>query len=239
MADTPSIILDSRALDLNALPRIDAHIHTNWTDGKPTVVEAYERAVAVGLKAILYSEHCRKTSTDWFGKFADQVRGLPTSPCKAHVGAEVKVETLDGEIDTIPEIADRCDYIMASVHRFPTESGGAIPFGDVDPAEAVEREYALSWAVLENPQVDILGHVFGMSYRRFNAVPPAQSIRALIERAAKTGVAIEVNSHYHPNPLEMIAWCQEFGAKITFGSNSHELESIGQMTRTIEELHAR
>lgn len=239
MLDTPSIILDSRVLDLSALPRIEAHIHTNWTDGKPTVVEAYERSVAVGLKAILYSEHCRKTSSDWFGQFAAQVRALPTSPCKAYVGAEVKVETLDGAIDTISEISDQCDYIMASVHRFPTEDGGATPFAEVDPAEAVEREFTLSWAVLENPKVHILGHVFGMSYRRFNAVPPAEKIRALIERAARTGVAIEVNSYYHPNPMEMIAWCREFGARITFGSNAHQAEEIGQMVRTIETLHAR
>jgi histidinol phosphatase-like PHP family hydrolase len=232
----PSIILEARALDLKALPRIEAHIHTNWTDGTPTVVEAYDRAVSIGLEAILYSEHCRKTSTDWFGKFAAEVRALPSAPCKAHVGAEVKVETLDGEIDTIPEISDLCDYIMASVHRFPTADGGATPFGEVNPAEAVEREFALSWAVLENPQVDILGHVFGMSYRRFNVVPPSDKIRALIERAARTGVAIEVNSHYHPNPLEMVAWCQEFGARITFGSNAHKPEEIGNMTRIIESL---
>lgn len=239
MPDTPSIILDSRALDLAALPKIEAHIHTNWTDGKPTVAEAYERSVAVGLKAILYSEHCRKTSTDWFGKFAAQVRALPSSPCTAHVGAEVKVETLDGEIDTIPAISDQCDYIMASVHRFPTADGGATPFAEVDPAEAVEREFELSWAVLENPKVHILGHVFGMSYRRFNATPPADKIRALIERAARTGVAIEVNSHYHPNPMEMITWCRELGARITFGSNAHQIDEIGQMVRTIEALNAR
>lgn len=233
-----AIIYKARALDLNNLPRIDAHLHTCWTDGKATVLETYERASALGLSAILYSEHSRKTSTDWFPDFAAEIRSLPDNPCKAFVGTEVKVETLDGEIDTVPEISSLCDLIMASVHRFPDINGEAIPFESVGPEEAVDREFSLSWAVLENPDVDILGHMFGMSYRRFKATPPLEKIRLLIERAAKNGVAVEVNSHYHPKPLQMIEWCKEFDALITFGSNAHEIGNIGSITRLLEELNA-
>lgn len=232
------IIYKARTLDLIDLPRIDAHLHTCWTDGKPTVLEIYERATTLGLSAILYSEHSRKTSTDWFHRFATEVRSLPDKPCKAFVGTEVKVETLDGEIDTVPEISSLCDLIMASVHRFPDSDGEAIPFESINKEEAVDREFALSWAVLENAEVDILGHMFGMSYRRFKAIPPPEKIRALIERAAKTGVAVEVNSYYHPNPLQLIEWCKEFDAMITFGSNAHDIESVGAITRLLEESNA-
>lgn len=233
-----AIIFKARALDLNNLPRIDAHLHTSWTDGKPTVLEIYERASALGLCAILYSEHSRKTSTDWFPSFAAEVRSLPDKPCKALVGTEVKVETLEGEIDTVSEISSLCDLVMASVHRFPDSNGEAIPFESIGTEEAVDREFSLSWAVLENPEVDILGHMFGMSYRRFKAIPPPEKIRTLIERAAKTGVAVEVNSYYHPNPLQMIEWCKEFDALITFGSNAHDIGNVGAITRLLEELNA-
>jgi histidinol phosphatase-like PHP family hydrolase len=214
-------------------------VHTKWTDGTPTVLEAYGRAIEIGLQGMLYSEHCRKTSTDWFPFFAAEVRALPMTPCRAYVGAEVKVESLDGAIDTIPAISDLCDFIMASVHRFPTADGGATPFAEVDPAEAVDREFALSWAVLDNPLVDILGHPFGMSYSRFGMAPSPEQMRAIIERATAKSVAIEINSHYHPDPMQMIHWCQEYGARITFGSNSHDLESIGKVTRILEGLHAQ
>ena len=229
----PPLIFEARTLDYSRWPRIDSHLHTSWTDGKATVAETYQRAVELSLEVILYSEHSRKTSTDWFPRFAEEVRSLPISPCRAYVGTEVKIESLDGEIDTTPAISELCDFIMASVHRFPDGQGGAIPFGEVNPKEAVDKEFSLSWAVLKNPKVDILGHMFGMSYRRFNVIPPDEKIRALIVRAAENGVAIEVNSHYHPNPHQFIEWCREYDARITFGSNAHTLESVGEIMRVL------
>ena len=96
----PPLIFEARTLNYSRWPRIDSHLHTSWTDGKATVAETYQRAVELGLEVILYSEHSRKTSTDWFPQFAEEVRSLPISPCRAYVGTEVKIESLDGEIDT-------------------------------------------------------------------------------------------------------------------------------------------
>lgn len=230
----PGLIFEARSLDLTNLPKVDCHLHTSWTDGADTVEEVYRAALESRLTTILYSEHSRKTSTDWFHKFAEEVRALPTSPCRAYVGTEVKVETRAGAIDTIPAISDHCDFIMASVHRFIDANDVTIQFADTDPAQAVDLEYALTWAVLENPQVDILGHMFGMSYRRFGQTPSDEKIRELIARAAQFGVAVEVNSHYHPNALKMLKWCQEFDAKIAFGSNAHELSAVGSIVRQLQ-----
>lgn len=230
----PGLIFAARELDLSHLPRVDCHLHTSWTDGAASVDEVYRVAVENRLQTILYSEHSRKSSTDWFQKFADEVRALPASPCRAYVGTEVKVETRSGDIDTTAAISEHCDFIMASVHRFIDESDVTIQFADTDPEQAVEIEYALTWAVLQNPQVDILGHMFGMSYRRFGRIPPDEKIRELIARAARFGIAVEVNSHYHPNALQMVRWCQEFDANIAFGSNAHALEEIGAIVRQLE-----
>lgn len=228
------LIFEARELNLFDLPRTDCHLHTSWTDGAASVSEVYSTAVENNLVSVLYSEHSRKTSTDWFYKFADEVRALPTSPCKAYVGTEVKVETRDGDIDTTPEISDRCDFIMASVHRFIATNGTTMQFAETDPKQAVDLEFALTWAVLPNPQIDILGHMFGMSYKRFGQVPPDEKIKELIVRASECGVAVEVNSHYHPNALQMVRWCQEFGAKISFGSNAHTLREVGAIVRQLK-----
>ena len=48
------------------------------------------------------------------------------------------------------------------------------------------------------------------------------------------GVAVEVNSHYHPNALKMLKWCQEFDAKIAFGSNAHKLSEVGSIGRQLQ-----
>lgn len=230
----PGLIFKARDLDISNLPRIDCHLHTSWTDGEGSVLDVYAAAVASRLSTILYSEHSRKTSTDWFHKFVDEVRALPTSPCRAYVGTEVKVETRTGDIDTTPAISDHCDFIMASVHRLIDANDVTIQFADANLEEVIDLEFALTWAVLQNPQVDILGHMFGMSYRRFKMTPQDEKIRALIRRAAQYDVAVEVNSYYHPNALQMVLWCQEFDAKISFGSNAHALTEVGAINRQLE-----
>ena len=234
LAEKPGLIFQANDLDLASMPRIDSHLHTSWTDGKGTVGEMYRSALENNLSTILYSEHSRKTSTDWFPSFVAEVRALPSAPCKAYVGTECKVESLEGEIDTVPAITDSCDFVMASVHRFTDESGRSIPFAEIDPDEAVDLEFKFTWAVLENPLVDILGHMFGMSYRRYKAAPPEEKICALIARAAEFGVAVEVNSHYHPNARRMIQLCRDYGARITFGSNAHTLDTVGAIMRLLE-----
>lgn len=230
----PGLIFEARNLDLANLPKVDCHLHTSWTDGANTVEEVYRTALENRLTTILFSEHSRKTSGDWFHKFAAEVRALPDSPCRAYVGTEVKVETRDGDIDTSEAISEDCDFIMASVHRFIDANDVTIQFADTDPAQAVDLEYALTWAVLENPQVDILGHMFGMSYRRFGQTPSDEKLRELIKRAAQFGVAVEVNSHYHTNALQMLKWCQEFNARIAFGSNAHKLSEVGAVVRQLQ-----
>lgn len=231
----PGLVFEANQLNLANLPRIDAHLHTSWTDGEGTVEEMHRAAIKCGLATVLFSEHSRKTSIDWFASFAAEVRALQPSSCKAYVGTEVKVESRKGDIDTVPEIIDLCDFVMASVHRLIDSNGRTLQFAEINPDEAVEMEYELTWAALANPLVDILGHMFGMSYRRFQVVPSDEKICALISRATEFGVAVEVNSHYHPNPRKMIDWCQDLNARITFGSNAHTLESVGSIMRRLDQ----
>lgn len=228
-----ALIFRARDLDPRAYPRVDAHLHTSWTDGKQTVVEAYQAAITAGLTAMLFSEHSRKTSTDWFATFVAEVRALPQIACQAFVGTEVKIETVEGGIDTCVEIAALCDLVIASVHRFPTADGGSVPFAQVEPTEAVAREFELSWAAMANPAVDILGHMFGMCHRRYRVAPPEEKVRALIRRAAETGTAVEINARYHENPLQMISWCREFDALVSFGSDAHDSASVGSLSRQL------
>lgn len=235
VGSSPRLIFQANDLNLAELPKIDCHLHTSWTDGAGSVLEVYGAAVENGLSTILYSEHSRKTSTDWFSSFAGEVRALPSSPCQAYVGTEVKVESRDGDIDTTPEISGLCDFVMASVHRFIASDGTTMQFAQTDPEKAVDLEYALTWAVLPNPGVDILGHMFGMSYKRFGVTPPDEKIIELIARAAEFDVAVEINSHYHPNMPKMLQWCRECNAKVTFGSNAHSLQDVGAVVRMLDQ----
>lgn len=212
----------------------DFHMHTKWTDGIQSVKEMHVSATEKGLKAILFSEHARKTSTDWFSKFAAEVRALPSERCQALVGVETKVDDFDGSIDTHPEIIRECDLVMASVHRFPGEVGDVKGMKDISAEDAIDREFRLALAVLDHPHVDILGHPFGMCHRRFKTNVPDAHFVALIQKAAKTGVAIEINPHYHPDPWKIIQWCRQYGALFSLGSNAHNIDEVGRVQRVLE-----
>lgn len=212
----------------------DFHLHTTWTDGANSSLEMHNSALENKLKNILFSEHARMKSEDWFPKFAEEIKALPTDECRSFVGCEVKVLDFDGNIDATKKIIDSCDLVMASVHRFPGEKGNVKDFRDTDPSKAIEIEFELSMAVLENPDVDILGHPFGMSYRRFSQNPSDDLIREVIKKCAITDVAFELNSRYHDRINEFFQWCKELGAPISLGSNAHNISEVGEIKRKLK-----
>jgi len=218
-----------------AVPPVDYHMHTNWTDGANTVEEMHAGAIATDLTRILFSEHARKTSGDWFGQFANEVRTLPSDRCRAMVGAEVKIENFDGALDITDNIRRHCDLVMGSVHRFPGET--AIDKANPPPlsvAEVADTEFRLSRAAIQAGRIDILGHPFGMSYRRFKIEPPQELIEQLAIDCAQYGVAFEINANYHRDPWRFIAICRKYGTPISLGSNAHRREDIGAITRLLK-----
>jgi histidinol phosphatase-like PHP family hydrolase len=214
-------------------------MHTTWTDGTASVTEMHRAAIDSGLTTVMFSEHARATSGDWFSKFADEVRALPVDRCKALVGAEVKVLNYQGELDICDEVRKECALVMASVHRFPGET--SIYKGSdagYTQEQAISIEFDLARAALRAGNFDILGHPFGMAYRRFGFSPPDSLIRELIRECAKAEIAFEVNARYHSDPKLFIAWCREEGAPISLGSNAHTPEGVGDLQRIFKEARS-
>lgn len=216
------------------IAQADFHMHTTWTDGAGSVVEMHNAAVSSGLAKILFSEHARATSGDWFPKFASEVRALPRDHCEAFVGAEVKILNHRGDIDICEEVRRECALVMASVHRFPGEiSINKGKESGYSYEEAIGLEFELARAGLLAGTFDILGHPFGMAFRRFGFIPPDNLIRELMRECARTNIAFEVNARYHANPTLFIAWCKEEGAPISLGSNAHGPEEVGALQRIV------
>ena len=227
-----------KSLKFNSIDYIapyDFHLHTAWTDGANSTREMYDQAILCGLEAILFSEHVRKTSAEWFGAFVDEIHSLPRSSCQALVGMETKVEDYEGNIDCTSTMIAKSDLVIASVHRFPGKKGDSpIEFDQITSEAAVEVEYRLAMAVLDNPAVHILGHPFGMCYSRYKINPPENKIRALIKKAAEKEIAFEVNCRYHQNPWSLVKWCQEEGVNISLGSDAHKIQEVGRIIRVLK-----
>lgn len=215
-------------------PRMDFHMHTDWTDGRCGIADMFAAAQKERLNAILFSEHVRDSSWDWFQNFAKQVRELPQQKCRTHLGCETRIVDTKGTLDVSGEILAAVDFVIASVHRFPGSDGAAAPFGAFSPREACDIEYRLSCAALDNPNVDILGHPFGMTLKRYAFMPPDDMVISLIKKAADCGVAFDINASYHPDPERLLTWCDKYGATISLGSDAHDAPEVGRILRILE-----
>lgn len=242
MSTTANYFIDPTDIQKGIIPKIDLHLHTKWTDGQHRVEEMYQSAAQKGLSTILFSEHVRQSSQEWFSRFANEVKTLPQNPCKALVGLEARACNFQGDLDCSESLMDQCDLIIGSVHRFPDPKGQPKDFDQTTPEEAEEIEFELSLKILENSRVDILGHPFGMCYQRYHRIPSEKKIRTLIEKAAQHQVAFEINTHYHPHPWLLILWCQEANALLPTGSGVHAAKekkvmiSLGSDAHSIDEI---
>lgn len=214
------------------IPKVDFHIHTNWTDGKHTVKEMAEEARKKKLEMVLFSEHSRKTSKGWFNKFIDEIKRnqKKIKKCKLFIGTEVKIKDFKGSLDLNNLIRKRCDYIMASVHRFPGEKGNIFKNkSNYTKKKAIQIEYKLSKNALKNSKFDILGHPFGMSLKRFNAQPKWKLFQSLIKECNRNNKIFEINFHYHKNYKKLIDECIKQKTYFSIGSNAHTKNNIGKI----------
>lgn len=216
------------------IPRVDFHIHTSWTDGAHGVGEMFEQARRLNLEAVLFSEHARGTSIDWFREFAREVRALPGEACSALVGVEAGVKDFNGNLSVGEDITSLCDLVIGSVHRFPGKNGEPMSFDEVPPDKALDMEFRLAEALLDNPGIHILGHPFGMCYARFGLAPSVDMVVRLMEKAAGNNVAFEINSKYHPDPWAFIRLCKDVGARISLGSDAHSRNELGGIIQALE-----
>ena len=228
------LFVDPTTLSSTNLPMQDTHMHTKYTDGRDSVAEMHATAVDAHLDVIVFSEHVRRSSVDWFHDFAAEVRAMPSDRCRALVGVEARIESFDGSLDLADEIASACDAVVASVHRFPDKGGNRVDFKDVEPETALKWEYELSMAALENPSTMILGHPFGMSLQRYRVVPPDDMVRDVIAQAGRHGKAFELSGVYHPNLWHYVTMCCEAGTRVVLGSDAHSTGEVGLIQRRLK-----
>jgi putative hydrolase len=215
------------------------HLHTEYTDGEPSVEQVIRRAESLGLVEIAFTEHARADS-DWFPEFAAKVRARGKgSRVNVLVGAEVRITDFEGSLDISDEIRREADLVLASVHRFPGKDGTPVPFSQVPREAFAETEYRLALGLLRRGGAHVLAHPGGMSLRTLGAFP-ATHLRSLMLEAKEKGVAIEINSAYLPDLGAFSALLRETDPMVSLGSDAHRLEEVGRCRELLkDELWAR
>jgi DNA polymerase (family 10) len=192
----------------------DLHAHTDWSDGVGTLEEMAEAARQHGYRYLLISDHTQSLGV---------ASGL--TPERLHAqraeidalnekwqdftllqGCELEIKA-DGSLDFSDEELAELDFVVASVHTSLRQ----------ERAQITERVMN----ALRNPYVDVIGHPSGriLGQRQESAV----DLDAVIEVAAATGTALEVNSI--PNRLDLddvhVREALKRGVRLAINSDAH------------------
>ncbi|MGC2400727.1 MAG: DNA polymerase/3'-5' exonuclease PolX [Acidobacteriaceae bacterium] len=210
--------------------RGDVHMHTHATDGRNSIEEMAEAAIARGYEYIAITDHSKNLA---------MVNGLDDQRALEHIqriqeanarmegrirvltGIEVDILG-DGEIDLSGEVLARMDVVIASVHSLFQQS----------KEQMTERLLK----ALENPYLRILGHLTGRLLLRRDSYE--MDLTAVLKQAAEVGVAVEHNAY--PDRLDLcdldLRRARELGCKIVINTDSHHTSHLDAMQYGIRQL---
>jgi DNA polymerase (family 10) len=184
----------------------DLHAHTTWSsDGHNTVEEMALAAIARGYEYLAVTDHShylRESRLAAQDKEIDAVNEK-LAPFRLLKGIEVNIRA-DGSLDVPDDVLAERDWVVASIHSSFQR----------DPTERI-------CGAMENPHVDCIGHLTARKIgKRGSAdIDPGR----IIETAARTGTAIEINSQPDrldmPDPLARLAG--EEGVLVPVDSDAH------------------
>ncbi len=164
--------------------RGDVHMHTTETDGRHSIVEMAQAARDRGLEYIAITDHSKALA---MANGLDETRALAhAARIRAEDGrhgvrllAGIECDILaDGTMDLADDCLAALDLVIASVHS----------------AFHLDRQQMTDRIIraIENPHVDVIGHPTGRLLLK--RAPFAVDIEAVIDAAARHGVALEINS---------------------------------------------
>jgi DNA polymerase (family X) len=200
----------------------DVHMHTVETDGRNTIEEMAEAALARGYNYMAITDHSKNLA------FAN---GLDDTRAVAHIQkirevnsridgitifAGIEVDILaDGDLDLSDDVLAQMDVVIASVHSVFNQ----------EPAKMTER---LLKAV-SNPNTSIIGHPTGRLQLRRDAYQ--FDMDAVLTAAAKHKVAMELNSY--PDRLDLndvhLRQAKQRGVKIVINTDSHHTSHLDKI----------
>jgi DNA polymerase (family X) len=193
----------------------DLQVHSNWSDGKLTMLEMARAAAKRGLKVIAFTDHSVSlgvTNGLSMERHAEQAaeikktqRSLGDSIRILHA-TEVEIKA-DGSLDYPDEFLASLDLVLASLHTSLRQ-----------PRQKVTERLINA---IRNPHVDIIGHPTG------RLLPDREGadldMEAVLAAAAESGVALEINAHPMRLDLDDVfaRRARDMGIPISINTDSH------------------
>ena len=214
----------------HALPRLvdradlrgDLHMHSTETDGKDDVRTMAEAARAAGLEYVAITDHSQALA---MANGLDERRALDHAARIRAIDREgVGIRLLAGiECDIKPDgsldLADDClaalDLVIVSVHSAFNQ----------DRQQMTDRLLR----AIEHPHVDILGHPTGR--RILQREPFAFDMEAVVDAAARHGVALEINCQVNRLDLNDVhaKLARDRGVRLVISTDAHARTAFGRL----------
>jgi DNA polymerase (family X) len=206
--------------------RGDLHVHTTWSDGKATVLEMGEAALALGYEYLAICDHTRNVRVVP-GLDADDVRrqgeeiaaaNERLAPIRILPGIECDILP-DGSLDLPDDVLGELEWVQASVHAGQRASREEITKRTVE--------------AMRHPAVRCLSHPKGriINHRPENAL----DLDRVFDVALETGVAVEVNGL--PDRLDLrdvhVRAAVEAGVPIVCSTDAHSVRGLGNMQLSV------
>jgi DNA polymerase (family X) len=196
----------------------DLHTHTNLTDGLASLEDMVARAAAFRYAYFAVTDHApnlymqRMTEDKILAQRAklEQLRAKYPKMTLLH-GTELNIDP-EGNVDWEGPFLAGFDLTVASVHSHFNQSKD----------EMTKRVLR----AIENPYVDIIGH---LTTRQIGRRPPVDlDLEAIFAAAARTGTALEINSH--PDRLDLsdehVLWARRHGVRFAVNTDAHAVPHL-------------
>src|SRR3712207_3012797 len=201
--------------------RGDLHVHTNWSDGKGTIESMAEAAVELGYEYLVFCDHSQSLkvanglSPERLKGKIEAVREADERYGEIHLLCGSEVDILrDGTLDYEDSLLAELDFVVASVHT---------SFNMVEKAmtERIIR-------AMNNPYVRTIGRPTGRLLNRRD--PYEVDVSRLIEEAAATNTALELNSYVDRLDLSVpyVREAINAGVRIAIDTDAHDETALGR-----------
>lgn len=206
----------------------DFHSHTLWTDGTSSIEDMINIAYSIGLDRFALTEHVRADS-NWYIDFYKEAKRLSKDSMEIIVGVESRLQNLQGDIDINRDILDIAEIIIGSVHSFPVEDDAFLSFDSMKvlPMKEIRTmEFERAMILLDNDQIDIIGHPMGL-YLSIVDEFPHYEFETICKKAKDVGIAIEVNTKYLKGHMsKAVHILEQINPFVSFGSDAHHTSEI-------------
>ncbi|MDX6275614.1 MAG: putative hydrolase [Frankiales bacterium] len=202
--------------EIRAALRGDLHMHSDWSDGGSPIREMALAARDLGHEYVALTDHSPRLtvanglSPERLRKQLDVVAELneELAPFRILTGIECDI-LLDGSLDQEPELLERLDVVVASVH-----SKLRMPAAEMTPRMVT---------AIANPHVDVLGHCTGRLVVGRGRPESEFDPEIVFAACARFGVAVEINSRPErlDPPKRLLRLAVEADCLVSIDTDSH------------------